>query len=161
VLVTGLRPPELGGYGRNLTWESVRSKLVQALEHLSTQHDDVVVVSGMGLGTEQLAAEAALDVGVPFVAVPAHRNVERVWPPESRARYRELVEQALAEVVFDDRQPTSKQQAGGMASRRDAWLARQAAEAIVVHDGEDERTEKTLAGLVMQLGEDNVLQLRP
>jgi hypothetical protein len=48
-----------------------------------------------------------------------------------------------------------------MASRRDAWLARSVDEAIVVHDGDDERTEKVLAGLVVQLGDENVLQLHP
>ena len=161
VLVTGLRPPELGGYDPNLTWDAVRSKIVEALQYLATDHDDLVVVSGMGLGTEQLAAEAALEAGVPFVAAPAHPGFDKVWPPDSRARYRALVDQALEEVVFENRAPATKQLAGGMAARRDAWLAKSADEAIVVHDGEDERTAKTVASLVMQLGDDNVLQLHP
>lgn len=161
VVVTGLRPPQLGGYEPNLTWEAVRAKLAEALAYLATEHEDLVVMSGMGLGVEQLAAEAAVDAGVPFVAAPAHRGFEKVWPSASQARYRELVGRSLAEVVFDDRAPTSKQQAGAMASRRDAWLARNAVEAIVVHDGEDEATERRLAALVVQLGDDNVLQLHP
>ncbi|HVM51656.1 MAG TPA: ribonuclease H [Acidimicrobiales bacterium] len=161
VVITGLRPPGLGGYDPNLTWESVRSSLAEALAYLATEHDDLLVVTGMGLGTEQLGAEAAIDAGVPFVAVPAHRGFDEVWPARSRERYRSLVDQAIAEVVFDDRVPTSKQQAGAMASRRDAWLARNAAEAIVVHDGEDEHVERRLAALTVQLGDDNVLQLRP
>jgi ribonuclease HI len=161
VLVTGLRPPELGGYDPNLRWEAARGVITEALTYLLTEHDDLLVVTGMGLGTEQLAAEAAIDAGVPFVAAPAHPDFDRVWPKESRDRYRALTDKAIAEVVFDDRTPTSKQQAGGMAARRDAWLARNVAEAIVVHDGEDERTEKTIASLVLQLGDDNVLLLLP
>ena len=161
VVVTGLRPPELGGYEPNLTWESVRAKLVEALRYLSGEHDDLVVVTGMGLGTEQLAAEAALDAGVPFVAATPHPGFDKVWPESSRARYRALLDKALEEVVFENRAPATKQLAGAMASRRDAWLAKSADEAIVVHDGEDERTEKALAWLVMQLGDDNVLQLHP
>jgi ribonuclease HI/uncharacterized phage-like protein YoqJ len=159
VLVTGLRPPQLGGYDRNLTWEAVRTKLAEALAYLATEHDDVVVLTGMGLGTEQLAAEAAIDAGVPFVVAPAHREYDAVWSRDSRERYRDLAGKALAEVTFDDRKPTSKQQAGGMIGRRDAWLARSASSAIVVHDGEDEPTEKKLASLVVQLGDENVLQL--
>jgi hypothetical protein len=67
----------------------------------------------------------------------------------------------MAVVVFEDRRPSSKQQAGGMAARRDAWLARSVSDAIVVHDREDERTEKVLASLVVQLGDEHVLQLHP
>jgi ribonuclease HI len=161
VVVTGLRPPELGGYDRNLTWESVRSKLADSLAFMATEHDDVLVVTGMGLGVEQLAAEAAVDAGVPFVAAPAYPEFDSVWPQASRERYRELVAQSLREVVFEDRAPRSKQEAGAMTARRDAWLARSADDAIVVHDGEDERTEKLLAALVVQLGDEHVLQLHP
>jgi uncharacterized phage-like protein YoqJ len=161
VVVTGLKPPQLGGYDPNLTWESVRVKLADALAFLATEHDDVVVLTGMGLGVEQLAAEAALDAGIPFVAAPAHRDYDSVWAASSRQRYRELVGRALREVTFDDRKPTSKQQAGGMIGRRDAWLARSASSAIVVHDGDDEATEKKLASLVVQLGDENVVQLTP
>jgi len=159
VVVTGLRPPQLGGYDRNLTWDAVRAKLADALAYLATEHDDIVVLTGMSLGTEQLAAEAAVDAGVPYVVAPAHREYDAVWSRESRERYRDLVGKALAVVTFDDRKPTSKQQAGGMIGRRDAWLARNASSAIVVHDGEDEHTEKKLAALVVQLGEENVLRL--
>jgi ribonuclease HI len=161
VVVTGLRPPQLGGYEPNLTWESVRAQLRDALAFLATEHDDLLVVSGMGLGAEQLGAEAAADAGVPFVAAPAHLGVDAVWPAASKARYRALVDQAIGEVVFDPRVPTSKQQSGGMTARRDAWLARNAAAAVVVHDGDDEATEKRLASLVVQLGEENVLQVSP
>ena len=161
VLVTGLRPPELGGYEPNLTWESVRGRITEALKYLAGEHGDLVVVTGMGLGVEQLGAEAACDAGVPFVATPAHPGFDRVWPESSRARYRELLDKAVEEIVFENRAPATKQLAGAMASRRDAWLAKSVDEAIVVHDGEDERTEKILAALVMQLGDDNVLQLHP
>jgi len=160
VVVTGVRPPGLGGYEPNLTWESVRTRIADALAFLATEHDDLVVISGMGLGAEQLGAEAAIDAGIAFVAVPAHRGFDDVWPAAAKERYRTLVDQAIAEVVFEDRTPTSKQMAGAMASRRDAWLARNASDAVVVHDGDDDRTEKLLASLIVQLGEDHVIQIR-
>ena len=161
VLVTGLRPPELGGYDPNPTWDRVRGKLSDALSFLSTEHRDLMVVTGMGLGTEQLAAEAAVDAGVPFIAVLAHPGVDEVWSVDTRQRFRSLLTKSLMEVVYDDRAPTSKQGAGAAASRRDAWLARQASDAILVHDGEDDRTERAYTSLVMQLGDEHVLLVHP
>lgn len=158
-IVTGLRPTGLGGYDPNPVWDSVRGRIADALSYLKQEHPDLVVVSGMGLGSEQLGAEAAFDAGVPFALALAHRGVDAVWSAATRERFNALREKALVEVVFDDRKPTSKQQAGAMASRRDAWLAKNVDEAVVVHDGEDDRTEKTLAALTVQLGDDHIVQI--
>lgn len=161
VLVTGLRPPQLGGYDPNPIWDAVRRKLSDALSFLSTEHRDLMVVTGMGLGAEQLGAEAAVDAGVPFVAVLPYPNPDGVWTAETRRRFRSVIGSSLMEVVYDDRAPTSKQGAGAAASRRDAWLARHAADAIVVHDGDDDRTDRALAALTMQLGDEHVIVVHP
>ena len=50
--------------------------------------------------------------------------------------------------------PTSKQQAGGALARRDAWLARNAAEAVVVWDGVDPALGKLHRSLEDHLGDD-------
>src|SRR5688500_2296933 len=60
VALTGVRPPALGGYGRNPAAERVRSRLGEILGHKSTEHPDLVVVTGLALGAEQLGAEAAV-----------------------------------------------------------------------------------------------------
>jgi ribonuclease HI/uncharacterized phage-like protein YoqJ len=159
IMVTGLRPPQLGGYEPNETWDRVRAKLVEALAWQSVEQPDAIVVSGMGLGVEQLAAEAALEAGMPFVAVLPFPGIDGPWSADARSRFRSLVDRSLMEVVYDDREPTSKQGAGAALSRRDAWLARQASSAIVVHDGDDERTEKALRSLVLQLGDESVLEI--
>ena len=159
IMVTGLRPPQLGGYEPNETWDRVRGKLVEALAWRSVEQPDSIVVTGMGLGVEQLAAEAAIEAGVPFVAVLPFPGVDGPWSAEVRSRFRSLVDRSLMEVVYDDREPTSKQGAGAAISRRDGWLARQASSAIVVPDGDDERTEKALRSLVLQLGDESVLEL--
>lgn len=159
IMVTGLRPPQLGGYEPNPRWDEVRSKLVEVLSWRSVESPDAIVVTGMGLGVEQLAAEAALEAGMPFVAVLPFPGVEGPWSAEVRGRFRALVDRSLMSVVYDDREPTSKQGAGAAVSRRDGWLARQASSAIVVHDGADDRTEKALRSLVVALGEESVMEI--
>jgi hypothetical protein len=64
-------------------------------------------------------------------------------------------------VTYQSKGPTSRQQAGGAIARRDAWLARSVAEAIVVWDGEDDRVGKLVRSLVVQLGEEEVWVVEP
>jgi len=75
--------------------------------------------------------------------------------------YRRLRDGAASVVTSQSMKPTSRQQAGGATSRRDAWLARSVAEAIVVWDGEDDRVGKLVRSLVVQLGEEEVWVVEP
>ena len=161
VLVAGLRPPELGGYDANPVADGVRRRLRDILRAKAELHPDLVVVTGLGLGAEQLAAEAALEAGVPYVAALPYPDPDEVWPELSRARYRQLRDGATAVVTSQSRKPTSRQQAGGATSRRDAWLARSVAEAVVVWDGDDDRVGKLVRSLVVQLGEEDVWVVEP
>jgi AcrR family transcriptional regulator len=161
VLVAGLRPPELGGYDANPAADGVRRRLADILRAKAALHPDLVVVTGLGLGAEQLGAEAAAEAGIPYVAALPYPDPDAVWPELSRAHYRRLREGAAAVVTSQSRKPTSRQQAGGATSRRDAWLARSVAEAIVVWDGEDDRVGKLVRSLVVQLGEEEVWVVEP
>ena len=64
-------------------------------------------------------------------------------------------------VALQSKKPTSRQQAGGAIARRDAWLARSVAEAVVVWDGDDDRVGKLVRSLVVQLGEEEVWVVEP
>jgi ribonuclease HI len=161
VLVAGLRPPELGGYDPNPVADGVRRRLVEILRAKAALHPDLLVVTGLGLGAEQLGAEAGAEAGVPYVAALPYPDPDEVWPEVSRARYRRLRDGAAAVVTHQSKRPTSRQQAGGATSRRDAWLARLVAEAIVVWDGHDERVGKLVRSLVVQLGEEEVWVVEP
>jgi hypothetical protein len=57
-------------------------------------------------------------------------------------------------VTLQHRPPKSRQQAGAALTRRDAWLVRNAAEAILVWDGTDERLRRLHRSLEDRLGED-------
>jgi ribonuclease HI len=161
LLVGGLRPPELGGYDDNPVADGVRRRLVEILRAKAELHPDLLVLTGLGLGAEQLGAEAAAEAGVPYVAALPFPDPDEVWPEASRARFRTLRDGAASVVTHQSRKPTSRQQAGGAIARRDAWLARSAAEALVAWDGHDDRVGKLVRSLVVQLGEEEVWVVEP
>ena len=159
VVVIGHRPPGLGGYDADLT--DLRRRLGEILAAKREVDADLVVVTGLGLGTEQLAAEAARERAIPFVAVLPYPDPDSVWPPPSRARFRELVDSAERTVILQQKPPTSKQQAGAALARRDAWLARVAHEVVAVWDEEDPAIGKQVRTFRDRLGEENVWVLAP
>ncbi|HEX7276783.1 MAG TPA: ribonuclease H [Acidimicrobiales bacterium] len=161
VVVAGHRPPDLGGYDDNPVAAAVRTKLAEVLAAKRQLHPDLVVLTGLGLGAEQLAAEAALDVDVPFVAVLPYSDPDGVWPADARQRFRHLLDHATATVVLQQKQPATKQLAGAALRRRDQWVARHSHEAIVVWDGADATVGRTVRALQDTLGEDEVWTLSP
>jgi ribonuclease HI/uncharacterized phage-like protein YoqJ len=154
LVVWGHRPTELGGYDDNPLAAAVRDRLGQIFAAKAALEPTLVVVSGMRLGAEMLGAEAALAVGVPLVAVLPYPEPQSVWPAPAQARYAEVVGQASQTILLQKRLPTSKQQAGAALARRDAWLARNASEAVVVWDRVDPALGKLVRSLEDHLGED-------
>lgn len=161
VAVGGHRPPAIGGFDVNPVADGVRRKLGEVLAAKATLHPDLILLSGLGLGAEQLGAEAAAEVGVPYVAVLPFPDPDAPWPASSRARYRELVGGAVDVIVLDPAAPATKQRAGAALGRRDAWLARNAAEAVVVWDGADPDVGRLVRAYVDALGETEVWVLEP
>jgi ribonuclease HI len=154
VVVTGHRPPELGGYDDNPVADRVRDTLVQILTAKRQLQPDLVVLTGLGLGAEQLGAEAAMRAGVPYVAVLPFPDADAVWPAASRARYRDLLAGASGQVLLSDEVPASRAEAGKALGRRDDWLARNGVEAILVWDREDSSLARSFARLERAFGDD-------
>jgi ribonuclease HI len=161
VAVFGHRPPELGGYGENDVVREARRQLTEILAAKKQMHPDLVVVSGLQLGAEQIGAEAARQAGVRYVAVQPYPEPDKVWPDESRRRYAELVGGAETVVLLERAVPPTKQRAGSSLARRDAWLARQADEAVVVWDGDDPGLARLVRSLHAHVGEENVWVVTP
>ncbi|HEV2766703.1 MAG TPA: SLOG family protein, partial [Acidimicrobiales bacterium] len=161
VVVAGHRPPQLGGYGANPVAERIRGKLAEILAAKRKLHPDLVVLTGLGLGADQLGAEAARDAGVPYVAVLPFPGQEAVWPEPSRRRHDELLAGADGTVLIQATAPKSKQQAGAALARRDAWLARHADEAVVVWDGDDAGVGRLARSFQDALGETEVWIVAP
>lgn len=162
VVVAGVRPSALGGYEHdNPTARSVRRRLVEVLSALRELYPDLVVLTGLGLGAEQLGAEAARELGVPYVAVLAYPAQDAPWPVATKRRYARLLANAATTLAVQPTPPASRQQAGAALRRRDEWLARHAEGAVVVWDGRDEGVRRLLGMLRGELGEENVWVIEP
>ena len=161
IVVVGHRPPELGGYDDNPTSKAVRQQLAAILGAKKQLHPDLVVMTGLGLGAEQLGAEAAVEAGVPFVAVLPYPDPDSVWPIASRRRFADLLTAARSTVVLQMKVPESKQLAGGALARRDAWLFRHADEALAVWNGEDPVIGRAVRSLQDHLPEEDVWVVEP
>ncbi|MFP3906149.1 MAG: ribonuclease H [Acidimicrobiales bacterium] len=160
VAVFGHRPPALGGYDDNPVARGVRRSLVEILGARRELDPDLVVVSGLRLGAEQLGAEAAIEVGLPLVAVLPHPDPDARWPPPARRHFAELLDAAAETVTLERKIPDTTQAAGASLARRDAWLARNVASAILVWDRQDPSLSRLASSLEDHLG-DEVWYLEP
>ncbi|MGH2719462.1 MAG: RNase H family protein [Actinomycetota bacterium] len=148
VVVLGHRPPEVGGYDpMNPVSADIRRRIAEIISGLLVLHPDALVVTGLGLGAEQLGAQAAIDAGVPFAAVLAQPDPDAVWPAEARHRYANLLAAASTTLSLSSKKPASKQEAGMAIGRRDDWLIEHADAAVVVWDRKDSRLGATVAAL--------------
>jgi ribonuclease HI/uncharacterized phage-like protein YoqJ len=154
LLVVGHRPTELGGYGANPLADAVRDRLVEIIRAKSAMHDDLVVMTGLRLGAETLGAEAALEAAVPYVVVLPFPDPESVWPADAQARFHELRALALDTILLQKSTPETPQKITGALQRRNAWLARNAAEAVIVWDGKDDLLGRLHRSLEDHLGDD-------
>jgi len=161
VAAMGHKPPELGGYEPNPTADAVRAKLAEVLAAKRQIDPDLVLLTGLGLGTEQLAAEAAAEAGVPYVAVLPYPDPDSQWPSSSRKAFRSLLDGAQSAVVLQNKPPATKQLAGAALRRRDAWLARHSKEALAVWDGQDPSIGRAVRAMQDALGEDDVWIVPP
>lgn len=161
LVVVGHRPPEMGGYGDTREAEAVRRRLVDVIAAKRSLHPDLVVLTGMNLGAETLAAEAADEVAVPFIPVLAYPNYDAVWTPDSQEHFRRLTSAAERVITLQKKAPENRQRAGAAAARRDAWLRQHAHEAVAVWTGEEGPIAKQVRSLQDELGEEHVWIIDP
>jgi ribonuclease HI/uncharacterized phage-like protein YoqJ len=161
VAVVGHKPPELGGYEANPVADGLRAKLAEILAAKKQVDSSLVVLTGLGLGAEQLAAAAAADAGVPYVAVFPYPDPDSQWPSASRKAFQELLNGAMSTIVLSTKAPATKALAGAALRRRDAWLARHAHEALAVWDGKDAGVGRSVRALQDAIGEDDVWIVTP
>ncbi len=161
IVVVGHKPPALGGYDDNPIADGVRSRLAEMLTYEAALEPSAVVLTGLGLGAEQLGAEAASLAGVPFYAVLPYPDPDSVWTPPARRHFRSLLDRAAGVITLDASPPRSKQAAGGALGRRDAWLCRHADAAIAVWDGTDPTLGRMVRSLEDHLGAPEVRVVAP
>jgi ribonuclease HI/uncharacterized phage-like protein YoqJ len=161
LVVLGLRPRELGGYGSTEVPDALRHQLREILAAKAQMYPDLVVMSGARLGAEMLAAEAAVEAGAQLVIVLPYPDPASVWPTRERARFAALADAAHDVIVLQNKAPEDKQKARGALGRRDAWFARNSHEAIVVWDESEPETGRVVRTMQDALGELDVWVLAP
>ena len=137
VVITGHRPTELGGWDlANPIADGLRRQLTEILRAKKQVDPDVRVATGLGLGAEMLAAEAALMAAVPYVAVLAFEGLESRWPEKTQRRFSELRADA-AKVEVLSSAPEGAEGFAKSMRKVDSWLAQHGTEAVVIWNRND------------------------
>jgi uncharacterized phage-like protein YoqJ len=119
VAVTGHRPNKLGNdyqYTSQFTY-NLRDKFIELLKEFGATE----AISGMALGVDQIFAYSALIARVPLIAAIPFDGQEKVWPPKSQQRYREL----LASAAHREYISTSKHYTKDVMQKRNVWMVDQ------------------------------------
>ena len=92
IAFSGHRPHKLGS---NLS--AVRSNIHKFLSHQLSLHPDLLVISGGALGVDQFAAEACVDLRIPFIFIlPFPVDVISArWPASARSHLQSLIHHAV------------------------------------------------------------------
>lgn len=154
IAIFGHRPPELGGYGENAITLKVRRQMIELLRAKLKMHSDVEVMTGLGLGVEILAAEAASAAAVPYSVFLAFEGVEERWPEATQRRFKELLQTARAVTIVNSEAPKTNAEFGKAMGRRDNAIIEAAKEAVLVRDPEDRTLGELQKKLERQFEED-------
>lgn len=89
IAVTGHRPPKIGNEwdGVGPVSDAIRAELTRIIEKYNPER----ILSGMALGVDMLWAEVGIAMGVTVVACIPCKDQEKVWRPDSRARYHAIL----------------------------------------------------------------------
>lgn len=149
--VVGLRSDSLAA---SETGRLVRRELAAVIAAQATLHEDLVVLTGLRPGAEHLAAAAADDAGVAYVAVLPYPDPTAGWPESERGWFLDALAGARDTVTLERRRPADLEGRRAAMARRDGWLRSVSAGAIVVVDGRDAEAEATLRRFAQSLGDD-------
>ena len=128
IVVTGHRPPKIGGYDWN---NPLRTHLRQRLRTLlvalaadawlkgsTAAERSVELISGGALGWDQDCAGVAYRVGIPYTLYVPFIGQESRWPKQSRDVYAEVVKRASKVVLCHIDRPQSDGHAGRLLLER-------------------------------------------
>jgi uncharacterized phage-like protein YoqJ len=122
---TGHRPPKLGGYSR-----IVYENLVHIAQDHLVELETTIVISGMALGWDQALAQAAVNLGIPYIAAIPCYGHSSTWPKDACARYERLLAQASSQHIISP-QPYSPY----LMQKRNEWMVDHAALILAMWDG--------------------------
>lgn len=122
---TGHRPNKLGGYNNE-----AYLKLVEIAENWIKENKPTKVISGMAQGWDQALAQAAVNLGVPFIAAVPFEGQECKWSEKGRKYYHRLLSKAeLVEYVCEEGYAPQKMQI------RNQWMVNKCDMILAMWDG--------------------------
>lgn len=158
--VVGVRSAKLSGTPRG---KKLRKKLSEILAARAQMDSDLVVLTGLRPGAEQIAALAAGDAGVPYVVVLPYPDPVAGFSAADRAEFESLAAAARSVVTLESKRPTDTTGKTAALARRDGWLRSVSTGALVVTDSSGSVTggggNDQLAKFIRVLG-DEVWDLR-
>lgn len=141
--VVGVRSAKLSDTPRG---KKLRKKLSEILGARAQMNSDLVVLTGLRPGAEQIAALAALDAGVPYVAVLPYPDPVAGFSSADRAEFESLAADARSVVTLESKRPTDAAGKTAALGRRDGWLRSVSIGALVVTDSSGSGTGSDRGG---------------
>lgn len=134
--ITGHRP--LGLFGTYDVDDIVLTNFKKHISNKLLELEPEKIISGMALGTDQIVAEVAVDMGVPFIAAVPCNDQDCMWPDESKKKYQKLLSLAK-EVVVVSPGPYGYVEINGKKVNkmhiRDKWIVDNSDELLAVWNG--------------------------
>ncbi len=87
-----------GHYFPHIAWNPICAEVVRILEGLKPD----MILSGMALGFDSVACEAAIALNIPFKAVIPFKGQETAWPYKSQNRYNNYLTRAQEVVTISE-----------------------------------------------------------
>lgn len=128
VAMTGHRPTSLDSDFtlKSPIWEFIRSEITATFEKVKPGK----IITGMALGVDQIAAEIAIAMEIPFIAAVPFPGQQQAWPKEAQEHYAMLLSFA-EEVVEVDKGPYSPY----VMHKRNQWMVDRADLVVAVWNG--------------------------
>jgi uncharacterized phage-like protein YoqJ len=117
-------------------------------------HPDLVVLTGLRSGAEQLAAQVSAERDLSHVVILPYPDPAARWKPAEKARFDKFCAAADRVVTLEKSRPRDKAAMTSAIARRDGWLRSVADIAVVLTDGRDPEAEQSLQRWEKALGDD-------
>jgi len=132
----------------------LRRHLAEVLRAQAQLRGDLVVLTGLRAGTEQIAAAASDDAEVPYVVVLPYPDPTAGWPEAERSAFDAACAAARSIVTLETKRPTDADGRRAALGRRDGWLRSVSAGAVVVTDGVEAEADLLLRKFTLALGDE-------
>ena len=149
--VVGIRAADLA---ESEAGKKLRRHMSEVLSAQAELRDDLVVLTGLRPGAEQIAAAAATDAGIPYVVVLPYPNPAASWSVHTRAAFEDACAGARSVVTLEKKLPSDATAKRSALGRRDGWLRSVSLGALVVTDGVNGEADLQLNKFTQALGDE-------